>query len=352
MTSITIRKVEESDRKKWDAYVSGHPDGSPYHLYAWLASAWGAYKKKNYSLIAERNRKVVGVLPLLKIGFLFGGKALVALPYCDVGNCLADSDGVLESLLQKAYDLAKNTNIKRIDLRGNINPINLAGGGRLNRLSGSKVRMLLELPESSDYLMKSFKSKVRSQIKKAEKNKLIFRWGNSDNLDDFYSVISRNMRDLGSPVHSRKWFREVLKEFGKNARMGIVEHQKRPVATGIILSAANTIAIPWASTIREFNRLSPNMMLYWNFLKYASDNHFKQFDFGRSTRGEGTYKFKAQWGAKPISLDWYELLLTDKQSESFHPKFMKRELATTIWRHIPLNLTKILGPMIRHHISL
>ena len=36
------------------------------------------------------------------------------------------------------------------------------------------------------------------------------------------------------------------------------------------------------------------------FQKYAF------FDFGRSSEGEGTYKFKKQWGAKPTPLVWYD----------------------------------------------
>lgn len=352
MDGITVRKAEERDRLKWDAYVVGHPDGTPYHLYAWVSSVSIAYKKKNFSLVAERNREIVGVLPLVLIGFPFAGKEFVALPYCDIGNCLGDTAAAVESLLSKALDMAKKVKVKRIDLRGDLNPTEIPGGGRVDRIEDNKVRMLLDLPESSDHLMKSFKSKLRSQIRKSEKNDLTFRWGSSGDLDAFYTVFSRNMRDLGSPVHSRTWFREVLKQFGANARIGLVELHGRAVATGIILAAGNTVSIPWASTIREFNRLSPNMLLYWNFLKFASDNHFTQFDFGRSTRGEGTYKFKAQWGAKPIPLEWYEISITETRKKTTIGDSLKRDLAAAIWCRIPLPLTEFLGPMIRHHISL
>ena len=175
-----------------------------------------------------------------------------------------------------------------------------------------KVRMFLNLPDSSEALMKSFKSKLRSQIRKAEKNGLTFAWGNYEDLDDYYAVFSENMRDLGSPVHSQKWFDAILHNFGANARLGKVTFQGVTVGSCIILTTRNKVAIPWASTLRQYNNLAPNMLLYWNVLKYSCDIGFKMFDFGRSSVGEGTYKFKTQWGAQAIPLTWYSMSITNR----------------------------------------
>lgn len=49
------------------------------------------------------------------------------------------------------------------------------------------------------------------------------------------------------------------------------------------------------------------MLLYWAMLEYACDQGYRQFDFGRSTPGEGTCRFKEQWGAKSHQLYWYQL---------------------------------------------
>jgi len=144
-------------------------------------------------------------------------------------------------------------------------------------IQAEKVRMLLKLPASSEELWKSFKSKLRSQIKKAEKNGLSFRWGTRADITDFYMVFSRNMHTLGSPVHSKKWIEAVYNGYGTNARIGLVYKDTLPVGCGMILSTEHGVSIPWASTLREFNRLSPNMMLYWNFLKFASDQGKNKF---------------------------------------------------------------------------
>ena len=93
-------------------------------------------------------------------------------------------------------------------------------------------------------------------------------------------------------------------------------------------------------------------MLYWNFLKYAADNGFKSFDFGRSTLGENTYKFKKQWGAKSIPLSWQYWVKNGDglpDMDSNNPKF---ELAIKSWKKLPVGVTKLLGPRIREYIWL
>ena len=47
--------------------------------------------------------------------------------------------------------------------------------------------------------------------------------------------------------------------------------ENQAVGCGIILFTKHTVSIPWASTLREYNRLSPNMLLYWSFMKRAID---------------------------------------------------------------------------------
>ena len=127
-----------------------------------------------------------------------------------------------------------------------------------------------------------------------------------------------------------------------------------PVAGGIVLISGNKASIPWASTIPKYNRLSPNMLLYWSLLEYCCDHGISEFDFGRSTYDEGTYKFKAQWGAQPRLLKWQtnESPASSDSIPNHRPKLNLRKIAGTIWCRLPLKITVALGPHIRKFISL
>jgi lipid II:glycine glycyltransferase (peptidoglycan interpeptide bridge formation enzyme) len=111
--------------------------------------------------------------------------------------------------------------------------------------------MLLDLPGSSGTLMKSFKSKLRSQIKKPMKEGLKNKIGSIELIEDFYSVFTVNMRDLGSPVHSKTLIRNLLIEFKENAKLLMVYKGREPVAGSVIVGFKDTLENPYASSLKN-----------------------------------------------------------------------------------------------------
>ncbi len=278
---------------------------------------------------------------------------MVSLPFCDLGDQLSQNREVEEALLAKAISLAKAINARFLELRSRVPVLSLPQVPITSmRTLSHKVSMILELPNSSEVLWKNFKAKLRSQVRKAEKNGCCFTWGGIEQLDLFYQVFSLNMRDLGSPVHSKSWIKAVLEYYGSDARMGLIHVGNQSIGAGIILCNGTGLSIPWASTLRSHNHLSPNMLLYWHFIKYAADHGYHRFDFGRSSPNEGTYNFKAQWGAQPVPLYWHRIMLNGKTPEVEENDSMHRAGVEQIWRKLPLALTQVIGPVIRRHISL
>lgn len=341
---MKIRSATASDFQLWDAYVHRHSEASPYHLIGWKQAVEKAYGHQSCYLVAEQDGLLVGVLPLIRIKSPLGKDLLCGLPFCDVGQPLADTGAIKEQLELAAQGLrAENLELRDFS---RSEPSDYSG----------KVRMLLPLPESAEALWGSFKSKLRSQIRKAEKNGLTFSTSKTeDGVSAFYEVFAKNMRDLGSPVHALRWFSELQKAYGHNMEIGLVFKDETVVGAGILLFAGNKVSIPWASTLREYNKLAPNMLLYWNLLRISCERRCTEFDFGRSTFNEGTYKFKSQWGALPVELEWKSpvngTLKSIEQASSKKPGRV-RVLIENAWRKLPLGLTIQLGPAIRKYISL
>ena len=87
-------------------------------------------------------------------------------------------------------------------------------------------------------------------------------------------------------------------------------------------------------------------------MEYACDNGFKFFDFGRSSPGEGTFKFKEQWGSKPETLHWHYIALNGKPISEDTDEKSRFDKAIQYWQKLPVPVTKVIGPMIRKHIGL
>jgi hypothetical protein len=94
------------------------------------------------------------------------------------------------------------------------------------------------------------------------------------------------------------------------------------------------------------------MLLYWSMLEWACTQGFRYFEFGRSTSGEGTFKFKEQWGAKSKILYWHNISLSSSKLIYSIKENLALELAARIWNRLPVSITKAIGPQIRKYISL
>jgi FemAB-related protein (PEP-CTERM system-associated) len=348
---MRTRFANDADQFAWDDFVLNHPDGLAYHFYAWKKAVEQAYGFRGFYLLAEGQGKLRGVLPLIHLkGPLMLGGQLISLPYCDVGGVLADDQSVRSALVLRAEALAQEMRLSGPELRQSM-PMGNELGYRCE--SFNKVRMILELPGNAERLLGALKAKLRSQVKKPLRDGLIVRLGGEELIDDFYKVFAENMHELGSPVHSKGWIRAVIEYFDGSARVGVVYLPwGSPVAAGVILLHPRTVSVPWASSLRRFNHLNPNMLLYWSFLAFAADEGFSRFDFGRSTPGEGTYRFKKQWGAIPSPLFWENRSQSRTKKVSGFLGEAGRNSAKAIWARLPLPTTMTLGPILRRHISL
>jgi FemAB-related protein (PEP-CTERM system-associated) len=356
--TLTIKIADLSDKERWDRYVLEHPNSIAYQLFAWKDAVEAAYGFKGYYLIAEKFNKISGILPLINVHPPMMQGNLVSLPYCDAGGLLADSPEIEKCLILKARDLSLALNISKLTIRSvcefaEINP-------KLT-INKGKVRMILKLPRTSDLLLSSLKAKVRSQVNKPFRDGLIAQIGGKELIDEFYTIFSENMRDLGSPVHSKKWLKNIFKFYKNRAHAVLVKMpDNTPAAGGIILCNLNTVSVPWASSLRRFNRWNPNMCLYWTFLKFAADNGYKLFDFGRSTPDEGTFRFKKQWGAVPEHLHWADFKvkgiskfdLAQSSETIVSGKGKSRMVAERVLKSSSLSLSKGIGMMARKYITL
>ena len=349
---IHLTSQGEAPRADYDSYISLHPLATPYHRTAWLSAVERAYGHKGVWLVSTDKGRINGLLPLCVVKAPLGRAKLTSLPFCDLGGPLADNPGIADTLTQQARALLTKMGAASLELRLERSEI---GAG--TALEGCKVRMTCQLPPSADTLLSSYKPKLRSQIRKAEKNGLTARLSReASDIDAFYSVYSANMKRLGSPAHSKRWFQALQQEYAHNTVIGLVYKNDTPVGAGWLLLNGHTASIPWASTLAEYNSLSPNMLLYWQLIGHVADQGYTVFDFGRSTYGEGTYRFKKQWGAEPNLLDW------QKWGKSGKPETQRaasggigrkvRPLVEQGWQWLPAGVTDVLGPRLRRYITL
>jgi FemAB-related protein (PEP-CTERM system-associated) len=209
-----------------------------------------------------------------------------------------------------------------------------------------KVAMLLPLADTQDGLLKQLSSQRRSQIKRARAADPQCQQGGLELLPDFYAVFARNMRDLGTPVYGRTFFANILRRFPQFASLLVVRVGGRPAGAALVIGYRDSMEVPWVSTIRDYNSLNINALLYWEMLQLARCRGYRIFDFGRSSKDSGTYNFKSQWGAKPRQLYWHYWLPPGGAMPGLTPTSGKFAVAVRVWKRLPLAIANRLGPSI------
>jgi FemAB-related protein (PEP-CTERM system-associated) len=317
----------------------------------WDAIASGLGHRPYYLVGSDSQRKAFGCLPLMLVKSKLFGSFLVSLPYLNSGGLIFQGPGSMHvelchPLIDRAVQLADQLDVKHLELRHEVRFEHPA----FNYERTDKVHMRLALPASPELLMASFKSKLRSQIKKANENPFEVQFGGQELLADFYKVFAHNMRDLGTPVYSKNLFREILSSFassntGSKAELCVVRLNRQPISGALLVHHAHRTEVPSASALREFNPTNVNMWMYWQLLQRAIEQGSVEFDFGRSTLGAGTYKFKEQWGAKPSPAVW-QYYVRKGDPAQMRPDSSKNQRLVEIWKKMPVWLTRIVGPSI------
>src|SRR5690606_13864927 len=154
---------------------------------------------------------------------------------------LARSPAAVAELLAEAKTLARSLGVSHVELRHRTTE------DRPWPVRTDKVSMLLRLPATAEELARSLPSKLRSQARRPIREGAESYFGGLELLDPFYAVFAENMRDLGTPVHPKVFFRRILETFPGRTQLTLVRLQGRPVAAALLIQHRNTMEIPWAS---------------------------------------------------------------------------------------------------------
>lgn len=340
---LQVRELRSDERARWDEFVRGSDAATGYHLLGWKDVVEKSFGHRTHYLLCEdAGGRIVGVLPLVHLKSALFGSFMVSLPYFNYGGVCANDDEAARLLVAEAIRVARDKGVSHLELR---EMRTLSEDLRL-AVKSAKVSMWLPLPATSELLWKALGSKLRNQINRPRKEGMTARVGGLEELDSFYEVFAHNMRDLGTPVYAKAFFQNILEAFPDSARVVTVYHGKAPAAAGFVVGYRDRLEIPWASARREFNKYSPNMLLYWTVLEFACERGYGTFDFGRSSPDAGTYRFKEQWGATPVPLHWHYWTKSGSAPPELNPNNPKYRTAIEVWRRLPLGITRLVGPSI------
>ncbi|QDU71617.1 FemAB family XrtA/PEP-CTERM system-associated protein [Mucisphaera calidilacus] len=343
----THTRPEASTREHILAYLRAHPHAAPELHPAWLTALRTGLAHEPTLLIHRTGRSgdIRGLLPLAWVRSRLFGRFLVSLPFLNRAGVLADDPDAATRLIDAAVQLARQGRADYLELRHAGQPTEHRA---LTETRDDKPRMILDLPGSPDKLWDGFKAKVRNQVRKADRYHPAITFGRHELLDGFYSVFAVTMRDLGTPVYPKRFFRAILDALPDHAELALVTIEEAAVAGALLIHDPvhnHTTQVPSAACLRSANSMNANMFMYHHLLNRAIERSASRFDFGRSTLDSGTYRFKKQWGAQPEPTHWQQMPLHG-DTHAARPDNPRYQSRIETWRKLPVWLTRVIGPPI------
>uniref|UniRef100_A0A832CWU5 GNAT family N-acetyltransferase n=1 Tax=Ignavibacterium album TaxID=591197 RepID=A0A832CWU5_9BACT len=329
-----------------DRFLKNIHDSSIYHHPSWLSAIEKSFNQKGYYLLVRNQKEeITGILPFFTVKSIITGKRIVTLPlstYCD--------PLILNGLLQECINFIKKQfpDFNSFDLRTLKNYSNV-----LNEFSEESeyVTHILNLKESIDDTFNAFHpTSVRASIRRAEKNNLTIKWGETvEELKIFYHLELRLRKRLLIPPLPFKFFFNVwqsLKEFNM-IHLPVIIKDNIPIATGFILNFKDTFYLEYTAADKDYFNLYPNHKLFFEVIKKAHQMGAKKIDFGRTSLDNiSLITFKEKWAAKKEAI--YHYHYPNKPIIKKEQNRLKRVL-TNINKHLPDKLFEAEGKILYRH---
>ena len=334
---IEVRELLPGEEEAWDQFILRSEGGTFFHLSGWKNVIEKTLGHRCCYLVALGNSGISGVLPLSLVQNRLFGDCLVSVPLAVYGGICTQEPEAYFALLAASKQLAIRHGVRYVELRNRTESFSSGLPGR-----DLYVTFTQDLSPGPERLFQMLPRDTRYMIRKSQKADL--RWVEDLTLDEFYDIYARTVHRLGTPVFSRELLVDLQREFPRSCRLFGVRKGKRAIAGVFCLYFRNQVLPYYGGALLEFFRDSPNNFMYWNLMVQSCQEGHRYFDFGRSKKGSGSFIFKSAWSMKMDELPYQYQLVRSQEIPHLSSVDKKFQLPIAIWKRLPLEVTKLLGP--------
>ena len=340
-----ISYLNTSAVERWNSYVENHGEASFFHRAEWKEVLEKSFGHRTFYLMAETDGVISGLLPLAQVKSILFGNALVSTPFCVYGGPVSDSKEIEEALIERAKELAEALAVDYLELR-TIKPLD---NGFITKELYVTFRM--SLAEDRDSIMSSIWRKQRTVIRKSFKQGLSHTFDES--ITDLYNVYAQSVRNLGTPVFSRKYFQTLKDVFGEKCEVLTVRNNDGVAVSSVLSFYDKGEVFPYyGGGTLEARGLKSNDYMYYELMCHAAmEKDCKKFDFGRSKINTGSYVYKKHWKIEPECLNYQYYLVKAKEMPNLSPSNPKYNLLISVWQKLPLKVSQFLGPFLSKYLG-
>lgn len=328
------------DESQWDEFVLAAPAATFFHLAGWRRVIEHAFGFRTYYLVAQSRQRISGVLPLTNIKSRLFGNRLVSNAFAMYGGPIAVDDETRIALEAEARRLMHELRVPVLEFR-TMKPDRPDWATRQDLYVTFRKSLSPSVPEN----LKSIPSGQSTIIRnRAARNKLYSEI--DDSINRFYPIYAESVRNLGTPVFSRRYFASLRHVFHDRSDIVTIMHGNKAVASALNIYFRDEVMTLYVGGTFEARALGANVFMFWEVMRRGCERGCGIFDFGRSKVGTGAYTFKRNWGLEPMPLGYQYQLAEGYDIPDQNPLNPKYRLLISAWKNLPLPIANLLGPPI------
>jgi FemAB-related protein (PEP-CTERM system-associated) len=341
---LRVRPFEQTDAARWEAFVAECPEATFFHRIGWRRVIEQGLGHRCHYLLAERDDRIEAVLPLAQVRSRLFGHQLVSTPCCVYGGVAARDASARQALLHAAVAEAERLRVDSLELR------NRAPVGEGWPTKELYVTFRREISANDDDNLKAIPRKQRAMVRKGIAAGLGSRL--IDDPDLFFRIYAESVRNLGTPVFPRRFFRVLCEEFRADAEIAVIAAPDGEDIAAVMSFYFRDEVLPYYGGSRPRAReLKGNDFMYWDLMSRAAGRGARVFDYGRSKVGTGPYDFKRNWGFTPEALHYqYHLVRADSVPE-VNPTNPRYHYFIEAWKRLPLPIANAVGPLLARNLG-
>lgn len=342
--SIQVDSLTDGGDPDWDRFVESRPEATFFHLSSWKTVIEESFGHRCHFLRARQNGTVVGVLPLTHMRGRIFGNSLISNGFCVYGGPLAASPGALAALDSAAIDLARDLGVDRIEYR-----LRAPQHADWSCNDQTYVTFRKQIDRDPDKAMLAIPRKQRAMVRKGIKGGLAGE--NDAGVDRLYPLYAESLRNLGTPVTSRRYFECLRSVFNDASEVITIVKDGQPLAGVLSFFFRDEVLPYYGGGSRAARDHAANDFMYWEVMRRACEVGLRVFDFGRSKVGTGSFAFKKHWGFEPEPLHYEHFLIRLQEVPEINPLNPKYALMVATWKRLPLSVANLIGPLVARELA-
>lgn len=335
--------------KRWGEFVANEPRASVFHQPGWLQALAQTYGYKPFVVTnSHAGAPINEGIVFCGVSSWMTGSRVVSLPFSDHCEPLISCEDQLSAYMNWAQNECDHESYKYLELR----PLTWSDSpDPLLASSQSYYLHTLDLTASLENIFGRFhKDSVQRRIKKAEKEKLSFEVGRTEQfVEEFYGLqLMTRRRQLTLP-QPLTWFHSLAKCMGEQLQIWLARKNGVAVAALLTLRHQSKVVYKYGCSNENFHYLGGMPFLFWQLIQQSKSMGAIELDFGRSDlNDEGLVRFKDRFGTKKKLLKYFRYSPTGKkQVESASDSSKVRQIIS----YLPYTVCRAAGSILYKHMG-